>query len=230
MEIWLKGARKFQIPVLPASYSVTEEQKVELVDVNALGEIDLGGNRGLEKVSFTSFFPASYDSGYCEYRNIPSPKQCVSTVKALKRAGVLRLIITGTKIRMQARITNFTYSEDDGTGDVNYTIEFTEHRNVAIGVSQVVTLSEQGGAEAQLVESFGSLEDARTEPETSSTETYTVKDGDCLSSIARRLTGSADWQTIYEQNKDTIGGNPNALTPGMVLTVTGARADDSETV
>lgn len=226
MEIWLKGSKKLRLPVLPESYSVTEDQQVEIVNVNALGDIDLGGNRGLESISLSSFFPRQYDAGYCEYRNLKSPKECVEIIKTLKREGVIRLIITGTRIRTQVRITSFEYSENDGTGDVFYSIEFTEHRQVPIGVSSVVTLADADGQAAQ----EPGEESNRTEPDTSSVQTYTVKEGDCLSSIARRMTGAADWRSIYEQNKDTIGGNPNLIYPGQVLTITGAKTDEGQTV
>lgn len=51
------------------------------------------------------------------------------------------------------------------------------------------------------------------------TQTYVVKAYDCLSAIARKLTGSTDYSTIYAQNKDAIGENPNNLSVGMVLTI-----------
>ena len=57
-------------------------------------------------------------------------------------------------------------------------------------------------------------EDTREKP-----KTYTVKRGDCLSSIARKLTGSSDWHALYEQNKGVIGSNPNLIRDGTVLVV-----------
>lgn len=49
---------------------------------------------------------------------------------------------------------------------------------------------------------------------------YTVVKGDCLSSIARRYYGNASrWPVIYEANKSVIGGNPNLIYPGQVLTI-----------
>ncbi len=60
----------------------------------------------------------------------------------------------------------------------------------------------------------------RVTPETKA-QTYAVKEYDTLAAIARRLTGSADYSAIYEQNKDVIGSNPNNLTVGMVLTIPG---------
>lgn len=45
MEIWLKGTNNFRFPINPSEYTVTSEHGSETVDVNALGEIDLGGKR-----------------------------------------------------------------------------------------------------------------------------------------------------------------------------------------
>lgn len=45
LQIWLKGSSKwFQFPVIPAEYTVTLTAGNESVTVNALGEVDLGGN------------------------------------------------------------------------------------------------------------------------------------------------------------------------------------------
>lgn len=57
---------------------------------------------------------------------------------------------------------------------------------------------------------------------------YTVKKYDTLSSIARQQTGSADYAAIWAQNKDLIGDNPNAITPGMVLTIPGSEASKED--
>ena len=63
----------------------------------------------------------------------------------------------------------------------------------------------------------------RDQPEATSTQSYTVVSGDTLSGIARKLTGSTNWRTIYEQNKGVIGSNPNMIKPGQVLTIPGAK-------
>jgi len=47
---------------------------------------------------------------------------------------------------------------------------------------------------------------------------YTVQQGDTLASIAAANL-IADWHTIYDLNKALIGPNPNAITPGMRLTL-----------
>lgn len=50
--------------------------------------------------------------------------------------------------------------------------------------------------------------------------TYTVKKGDNLWTLAKKLYGSgADYSKIYEANKDTIGKNPNLIYPGQTFTI-----------
>lgn len=51
-------------------------------------------------------------------------------------------------------------------------------------------------------------------------QTYTVKPGDTLWGIATALEGGGNnWQKIYNANKGVIGGNPNLIKPGQVLTI-----------
>ena len=226
MEIWLRGRKKLRIPVLPSEYTVQSSQSNQSVDINALGEVDLGGKRALQSISFSSFFPKRYDPEYCSYRNIKSPSSYVKLVEKIKRAGTLRLLITGTPIRLRCRIESFEWSENDGTGDINYTLTFKEHRGVSVGTSTVVTMSSlENGGDAVAVEDKTLEESPRTEPETASGTTYTVKAGDSLSTIARQLTGSADWHAIYEQNKAAIGADPNMIMDGMTLTIPSAKVE-----
>lgn len=142
MEIWLKGARRFRFPVLPDEYSVAAERNIEMVNVNAVGETDLIGKCGLKTVTFSSFFPKNYDPGYCEYSSLKAPKACVEAIKQIQRGNPAKLIITGTSINFRVTITSFTYKEQDGTGDIYFTITMKEHRNVSIGQSKVVALGQ----------------------------------------------------------------------------------------
>ncbi len=47
---------------------------------------------------------------------------------------------------------------------------------------------------------------------------YTVKKGDNLSKIARKFYGKANWQKVYNANKDLLK-NKNKLKPGMELVI-----------
>lgn len=51
---------------------------------------------------------------------------------------------------------------------------------------------------------------------------YTVKPGDTLSDIAARYLGdSALWPVIWQENRDTIGDDPDRIIPGQLLIIPG---------
>jgi murein DD-endopeptidase MepM/ murein hydrolase activator NlpD len=50
-------------------------------------------------------------------------------------------------------------------------------------------------------------------------DTHTVESGETLSGIADDY--SLSWQDLYEGNRDVVGGNPDLIFPGQVLTVGG---------
>ncbi|WP_151774487.1 transglycosylase family protein [Streptomyces abyssomicinicus] len=50
-------------------------------------------------------------------------------------------------------------------------------------------------------------------------ETYTVRAGDSLVSIARSEGVKGGWRALYEANEDLIGKNPDRLAPGTTLTL-----------
>ena len=207
MELWLKqGSNKLRFPVLPSEYTISSGQLNTTVNINALGEINLFGKRGLKTVSFSSFFPRRKDN-YCEYSNIKKPKAYIQQLETMKQTGPAKLYITGI-ISMEVSIEEFEYSETDGSGDVSYTINMKEHRLISIPESVIV--------EASPVPADSGARDTTGKEKPS---TYTVKKGDSLSKIAQKLTGSANWQPLYNANKGTIGSNPNKIQVGMVLTI-----------
>ena len=56
-------------------------------------------------------------------------------------------------------------------------------------------------------------------PAQPSARTYTIKSGDSLSKIAKQQYGNAaDWQKIYQANKDTIK-DPNMIYPGQTIKI-----------
>lgn len=60
-------------------------------------------------------------------------------------------------------------------------------------------------------------------PAPSASQTYTVVKGDCLWNIAKKFYGNGSKYTvIHNANKGVIGGNPNLIYPGQVLTIPAA--------
>ena len=214
MEIWLNS---ISIPVLPSEYKVQSKQNNQTENIIGIGEISLKGKRGLRSVSFSSFFPFRKDSSYCRKGRILKPLQYVNAIERMKQVGTVKLVITGSPLRMTCTIESFEWGENDGTGDISYTISFKEYRHISASRSSVVQDNASGG---QGVDTAQAQESQRTEPQRS-TQEYTVKKGDTLTAIAKRLTGSSNWKQIYNANRSVIGGNPNRIYPGQRLVIPG---------
>lgn len=210
MEIWLKQDKtNFRFAVLPPEYEVTSESNNTQVVVNSLGEINLLGKRKLKNISFSSFFPKR-KYNFCEYSTFPTPKESVKLIEKMKNNGVLRLTMTGTPVNMDCTIENFTWGENDGTKDINFTLEFKEYRKVKAKAAE---------KKEKVTKKVTLAATTRAAKEIKST-TYTVVKGDNLSKIAKNLTGSsANWQAIYNQNRRVIGSNPGLIYAGQQLVI-----------
>ncbi len=195
MEIWLKqGKESFRFAVLPPEYEITSESNNTQVTVNSFGEINLLGKRRLKTVSFSSFFP-NQKYGFCEYTKFPKPKESVKLVEKMKNNGVLRLTMTG-RVNMECTIESFVWGEDDGTKDINFTLEFKEYRRVKVKTKK---------KKEKVTKKVRRTVTGRAGKGITNT-TYVVKKGDDLCKISKTLTGTtANWHAICSQNRDTIG-------------------------
>ena len=65
----------------------------------------------------------------------------------------------------------------------------------------------------------GNVETSRPVEPSASSRDYTIRSGDSLSKIAKQFYGdAADWQKIYQANKDTIK-DPNLIFPGQKIKI-----------
>jgi murein DD-endopeptidase MepM/ murein hydrolase activator NlpD len=63
--------------------------------------------------------------------------------------------------------------------------------------------------------------------DTSATESYTVVHGDSLFKIAQAHGVDGGWHTLYHDNRDVVGANPDLILPGQHLTIGGHGATSS---
>lgn len=207
------GGREINIPVLPAKLNVSSPGKNERVTVLELGEVLLLRKKGLRILSWESFFPVSkapYTTG-----QIKDPVSIVQAIqKARDQKSPVRFLITGTDLDCNLRmgIDSFEYEERSGElGDLYYTIKLYEWKDIS-PKRIVLPEKEEEPAKTQEPERAG-------EPEQTS-KTYTVKSGDCLWNIAKKLYGKgSDYTKLYNANKGVIGSNPNLIYAGQVLTI-----------
>jgi hypothetical protein len=141
MEIWLKQrSKRVMLPVLPQEYQVTSDQNNTVVNVIGIGDVVLKGKRGLQRITFSSFFPMRYDRSFCETSNLRKPKEYVKLIESMKRSGALKSIITETPVNYWSTIETFEWGEQDGTGDIYYTLTLQEYRAPSVSVSSVVAM------------------------------------------------------------------------------------------
>lgn len=197
MEFWLtfnNGAEGHQLPVAPSAFEIKDASLNTIVNISSLGNINLIGNRDVKKVTLESFFPAQ-DYPFVTTTKRHNPFIYIQNIKKWKESKKpIRLTITGTPINIALAIDNFDYGVRDGTKDIYYTLEMSEYRFTGVTAN--------GGAQREVKET---------------PSTYTVKSGDTLSVIAKKLTGdSANYKSIAEKNGIK---NPNAIEVGQVLKI-----------
>lgn len=208
MEFWLtfnNSAERLQLPVNPGEFRIRTGNLNTTTEIQDLGELNLIGKEKLAEIELSSFFPARW-APYCAYRSIPDPYDAVATIEGWRKSGrPVRLIITGTPVNQVCAIESFEYGERGGSRDVEYSLLLREYRFV-----QVRKVQDQlpAGQKAP-------RPDTRPQP-----KVYTVKAGDSLYMIAKRVYGNgAKWRDLYAANKASIGPDANLIKPGQQLVV-----------
>lgn len=197
----------FQLPVNPEEIRISQDKALETVSILSLGEFDLSAGERVKEITFSSFFPAAYDSGYCNYSHLPDPQEAMNRLTAMMNDNKpVRLIITDTAVNVLVMLSAHHSTFRGGEpGDVYFDVTARTWREL-----KVHTL---GSASTGSSTAGGSRAD--TKPKS---KTYSVKLGDSLSRIAKlELGSSAKWQQIYSLNKGIIGSDPNKLKPGQKL-------------
>lgn len=211
----IASGSEIPIPVLPDELEVTSPGKNEKTTVLGMGEVLLLREKGLQSISWESFFPA-HDGSYVSGGMIAPGRAVERLQKARDKRKPIRLLLIGPDfdINSSMAVESFKYKERGGeAGDIYYSITLTEYKDPSPAKITLPAAPEETTATAQ--------EPARSgAPEIAESKTYTVQSGDSLWAIAKRIYGSgADYQKIYEANKSVIGGNPNLIKPGQVFTI-----------
>ena len=192
-------------PVPPQQFTISSGKKVETKTLLTLGEVDFGGGAKVAEIQFATFFPASYDPHYCVVTELPDPRQAVETLTRYAEQEVpIRLIVEDSSLNMMVRLADLK-TELKGGEPGDYYVEMTFRRWTVVKPVKATAASPAAPA--------------REAPRPQA-KSYTIKAGDTLSLIARRVYGdSSKWRTIYNANKALIGPNPNTLPAGKTLTI-----------
>lgn len=188
------------------------------------GEINILKAAGLTDIEFECMLPqvkypfAVYKSGFKKAEYFLNELERLKAGKKRFQFIVCRRMPDGkslfsTNIKVALESYDITESAKEGF-DLSVKIKLKQYRDYG---TKVINISMGDGKPQASAEPQRETDNSPAPP---AVQTYTVVSGDCLWNIAKRFYGNGSQYTvIYDANRDIIGGNPNLIYPGQVLTI-----------
>ena len=218
--------RLVQLPVNPEELFIKASSNNKSTNMVGQGEMNNIGFSKLKDLKIQSFFPTSIASYVNTAGQFEGPDFYIKFFEDIKKdRKPFRLIITEKDINMLVTIESFEYGYQHGTDDVDYKLDLKEYKEhnvkvlAAVKNPNVITITSQTQVVAQAAPTSTNSD---RPVEKTIPKTYTVVSGDSLWKIAQKLLGSGSrWNDIYtyNNNKNIIGGNPNLIYAGQVLSI-----------
>lgn len=205
------GNKTIIFPVAPPKLAVKSPGKNETVTVLELGDVNIIRDKGLQEISWDSFFPKNM-APYVTGKTVVDPMTYVKDIEDArdrKKHGRFCLSGDGMNITMQVAVEALEWEERGGEpGDIYYKIKLKEWKDYSATTVSVKAVPKRSGTPAK-------AED----------KTHTVVAGDCLWSIAQEHYGDGSrWPEIYQKNQAVIdawnkgtGNHKNTIYPKQVL-------------
>ena len=219
--------KKCLLPIAPPKLSVKINNANETVTLINEGEINILKKAELTDIEFECRIPqekypfAVYKSGFkgADYfldyfESLKTSKKPFQFIVCRKRPTGKRLFDPNIKVSME----DYKITEDAKNGfDILVKIKLKQWRDYGTKTVNISFNMEKPKASVE------PQREATTSPAPAAAQTYTVVKGDCLWNIAKKFYGNGSKYTvIYNANRSVIGGNPNLIYPGQVLTIPAA--------
>lgn len=219
--------KKCLLPIAPPKLTVKINNANETVTLINEGEINILKKAELTDIEFECRIPqekypfAVYKSGFkgADYfldyfESLKTSKKPFQLIVCRKRPTGKRLFDTNIKVSME----DYKITEDAKNGfDILVKISLKQWRDYGTKTVNISFNMEKPKASVE------PQREATTSPAPAAAQTYTVVKGDCLWNIAKKFYGNGSkYSIIYNANKGVIGGNPNLIYPGQVLTIPAA--------
>lgn len=207
MEVYLKGAGDvFRFPIVPSAINVQDYAIINDSNITGLGDVTIFGGKGLRTTEISSFFPnPERKYSFVDYSDHPSQYECVSKIKNwMDKGEKLRFIVTDTDTNFLVKITDFEYSEQDGTRDVYYKLKLKEYREITIPglennnkeISSNVDNTSRKDTPTKRVEELTNIKSKKVETPLRS---YKVKKEDTLYDVAKKYYGKGSNYTKIQK-------------------------------
>ena len=190
------------LPVTPSDFKIKEGVKIETISLTEIGDYIFGGHGTLESFSISSFFPAK-DYYFATMKH--NPYDYVNWIlNRMYHKTVVRYIIEGTDINIPVLFEDIEYGEQDGTGDVYYSLTVRRYR-----------YADSVAVKAEDVETVTSRSDSQLENQ-SEVLSYKIKSGDTLSKICRDKYGD---HSLYPKLQKYNGLKTTVIFSGNILKI-----------
>lgn len=215
---------KCLFPVTPEKISIKINGNNKTVTLINEGEINILKKPGLTDIEFEAEIPqvkhsyAVYKNGFKDAGYFMDIFEGLKTSKKPFQFIVCRQTPVGKKLlntNMKVSLEDYKITEEAKNGfDFKVKFNLKQYRDYGTKTVNIKIAASKPKASAE------PKRETNNSPAQAAAQTYTVVRGDCLWNIAKRFYGSgAKYTVIYNANKGVIGGNPNLIYPGQVLTI-----------
>lgn len=215
------------LPVTPDKIQIKINNANKTVKLINEGEINVLKNAGLTDIEFECEVPqvrqpyAVYKSGFKGagyfldiFEGLKTGKKPFQLIVCRRMPDGKQLLNTNIKVSLE----EYKVTEDAKNG-FDFKVKFNLKQWRDYGTKTVNIRVAESKPKARLEPK----REANNSPAPPAPQTYTVVRGDCLWNIAKRFYGNgARYTVIYDANRGVIGGNPNLIHPGQVLTIPAA--------
>jgi len=197
LELYLKenDSNVLRFPVTPSEVICETSANISTESINDLGNVSLFSGVELKSIPIDSFFP-NKDYSFCTYNNIEKPYELVRKLETWQNNGTkLRYIVSDGYTNIPVMINSLTYQEQDGTGDVYFSLSLIEYKEIKLNKTTSNNSNSTNNTTNRPTENA---------PKPSGeNKTHKVVKGDSLWSIAQKYYGDGSKYTkIKEANKD----------------------------
>lgn len=215
---------KCLLPIAPSKLTVKINNANKTVTLIDEGQINLLKKAELTDLEFECRIPqepfpfAVYKSGFKGADYFLDYFEALKTDQKPFQFIVCRTRPTGKKLfdtNMKVSMEDYKITEDAKEGfDLIVDIKLKQWRDYGTKTVNISFDMEKPKASIEPQRETGAS------PAPSEAQTYTVVKGDCLWNIAKKFYGNGSkYSVIYNANRSVIGGNPNLIYPGQVLTI-----------
>ena len=212
---------KCLLPIAPEKLTIKINNANKTFTIINDGEINILKKAELSDIEFecripqTSYPFAQYKNGFLDASYFLNYFETLKVNKSPFQFIVSRAKPNGDSLfstNMTVSMEDYKITEQASNGfDLIVKIKLKQYRAYS---TKTVTIKNGTGKSTATVD--------KKRPSTNNTKAakrYTVVKGDCLWNIAKKFYGNgAKWPVIYNANKSVVGGNPNLIYAGQLLT------------